>query len=104
MAQIFIINNDSTLLNCLYELFPGQSRTGVKAYLKDGRVIVNKKNISAFDYPVTRGDTIEILSKGASIGREMKLEAKDILARNGVRIIYEDEHLIVIDKNAGLPS
>ena len=104
MAQIFIINNDSTLLNCLYELFPGQSRTGVQAYLKDRRVIVTKKNISAFDYPVKKGDTIEILSKGASIGREMKLEAKDILARNGVRIIYEDEHLIVIDKNAGLPS
>ena len=63
MAQIFRINNDSTLLNCLYELFPGQSRTGVKEYLKDGRVIVNRQNISAFDHPVKKGDTIEILSR-----------------------------------------
>lgn len=104
MAQKFTVSHDSTLLNTLFELFAGQSRTGVKAYLKDERVAVNGENITAFDFPVKKGDRIEILSKGASIGREMKIGAKEMLQKNGVKIVYEDEHLIVIEKNAGLPS
>lgn len=104
MAQKFTVSHDSPLLNYLFEMFPEQSRTGVKAYLKDERVIVNGENRCAFDWPLTKGDTIEILSKGASIGREMKIGAEESLERDGVKIVYEDEHLIVIVKNAGLPT
>lgn len=104
MAQRFTVAGDSTLLNCLFELFPGQSHTGVKAYLKDGRVIVNGENRTAFDWPLKAGDTIEIISKGASIGRDMKLGATEILQKKGIEIIYEDEHILVIVKNAGLPT
>ena len=104
MAQRFTVSNDSSLLNCLFELFPQQSRTGVKAYLKDGRVLVNGENRTAFDWPLKAGDTIEILSKGASIGRDMKEDASSLLRREGISIVYEDAHLIVIDKNAGVPT
>ena len=104
MAQKFPVSHDSSLLNCLFELFPQQSRTGVKAYLKDGRVLVNGENTTAFDWPLKAGDTIEILSKGASIGRNMKDDATSLLQRAGISILYEDPHLIVIDKNAGVPT
>lgn len=104
MAQRFTVSNDSSLLNCLFELFPQQSRTGVKAYLKDGRVLVNGENRTAFDWPLKAGDTIEILSKGASIGRDMKEDASSLLRREGISIVYEDAHLLVIDKNAGVPT
>ena len=103
MAQRYTVSHDSSLLNCLFELFPQQSRTGVKAYLKDGRVLVNGENRTAFDWPLKAGDTIEILSKGASIGRDMKDDATSMLRREGISIIYEDARLIVIDKNAGVP-
>ena len=104
MAQRFTVSHDSSLLNCLFELFPQQSRTGVKAYLKDGRVLVNGENRTAFDWPLKAGDTVEILSKGASIGRDMKEDALTLLRREGISIVYEDAHLIVIDKNAGVPT
>ena len=103
MAQRFSVPHDSSLLNCLFELFPQQSRTGVKAYLKDGRVLVNGQNRTAFDWPLKAGDTIEIISKGASIGRDMKEDAESLLGREGISVVYEDAHLIVIDKNAGVP-
>lgn len=103
MAQRFFVPHDSSLLNCLFELFPQQSRTGVKAYLKDGRVLVNGQNRTAFDWPLKAGDTIEIISKGASIGRDMKEDAESLLGREGISVVYEDAHLIVIDKNAGVP-
>jgi Pseudouridylate synthases, 23S RNA-specific len=104
MAQRFTVSHDSSLLNCLFELFPQQSRTGVKAYLKDGRVLVNGENRTAFDWPLKAGDTVEILSKGASIGRDMKEDALTLLRREGISIVYEDAHLLVIDKNAGVPT
>jgi len=104
MAQRFTVSHDSSLLNCLFELFPQQSRTGVKAYLKDGRVLVNGQNRTAFDWPLKAGDTVEILSKGASIGRDMKEDASALLRREGISVVYEDAHIIVIDKNAGVPT
>ena len=88
MAQRFTVPRDSSLLECLFELFPQQSRTGVKAYLKDGRVIVNGVNRTAFDWLLKKGDTIEILSKGASIGRDMKEDADSLLRREGISIVF----------------
>lgn len=104
MAQKFKVSHDSPLLEYLFELFPEQSRTGVKAYLKDDRIIVNGENRTSFDWPLKAGDTLEVLTKGASIGRDMKIGAHETLQRQGITIVFEDEHLIVIDKNAGMPS
>ena len=104
MAQKYRITDDSPLLEYLFTLFPGQSRTGVKSYLKDSRVLVNGECRTAFDWPLRKGDTLEIMSKGASIGRDMKNDAVETLAKRGIRIVFEDEHLIVIDKNAGMPT
>ena len=104
MAQKYTVSHDSSLLEYLFELFPDQSRTGVKSYLKNARVSVNGETNTSFDCPLRKGDRIEIMSKGASIGRDMKTGAKEQLLKQGIRIVYEDEHLIVIDKNAGVPT
>lgn len=104
MAQRFKVSHDSALLNYLFEIFPGQSRTGVKAYLKDGRVLVNGENRTAFDWPLKAGDSLEVISKGASIGRDMKVDATESLQKKGIEIVFEDEHLIVVVKNAGMPT
>lgn len=104
MAQRFTVVHDSALLNYLFEIFPGQSRTGVKAYLKDERILVNGENRTAFDWPLRKGDTLEVISKGASIGRDMKIGATENLQKKGIEIVYEDEHIIVIVKNAGVPT
>ena len=104
MAQKFIVKQDSPLLEYLFTVFSGQSRTGIKAYLKDERILVNGENRTAFDWPLHKGDTLEVISKGVSIGREMKAGATELLQKQGIEIIYEDEHLIVIEKNAGVPT
>lgn len=104
MAQRFKVTHDSPLLEYLFGIFPDQSRTSVKAYLRDDRIVVNGENRTAFDWPLRTGDTLEVLSKGASIGRDMKIGAREALQRQGITIVFEDEHIIVIDKNAGVPS
>ena len=104
MAQKFTVSHDSSLLNYLFEMLPDQSRTSVKALLKDSRIAVNGQSRTAFDWPLSKGDRIEVISKGVSIGREMKEEATLDLSKHGVRILFEDAHILVIDKNAGVPT
>ena len=39
-GQKFTVSHDSPLLKYLYEIFPEQSKTGVKAYLTNGQVVL----------------------------------------------------------------
>lgn len=104
MAQRFTVKQDMSLLPFLYESYPGASRTGVKAYLTNGRVIVNGQKVTAHDWPLRPGDEVEVLPKGVAIADSMKSDAVDSLAKAGIDILYEDDHLIVVCKRAGLPT
>lgn len=104
MAQIHTAKQDASLLTFLFETYPESSRTQVKSYLTSGRVMVNGQKVTAFDWPLRAGDRVEIIPKGASIANEMKNEAVDGLAKKGINILYEDDHIIVVTKRAGLPT
>ena len=87
------VKNDSPLLEYLYYALAPRSRTGIKALLGHSRIAVNGKITTAFDYPLKAGDRIGILDHGP---------ARTVDSR--IRIIYEDNWLIVIDKKHGLPT
>ena len=101
-GQQFKVKHDSPLLKYLFELFPDQSKTGVKQMLSKGRVLVNDRQITAFDQPLFVGDTLLILKKGISIARESAATATNSLEAAGVKVIYEDERLLVVDKPSSL--
>lgn len=101
-GQQFKVKHDSPLLKYLFELFPDQSKTGVKQMLSKGRVLVNDSQVTAFDQPLFAGDTILILKKGISIARESAASAVDTLESAGVKVIYEDDRILVVDKPSGL--
>ena len=104
VGQRFTVRHDATLLKYLFEVFPDQSRTGVKNLLGKGQVVVNDRVVTAFDHPLTAGDRLLILPKGISMAREVKEEAAEKVDAAGVRIVYEDEWLLVVDKPSGLPT
>lgn len=96
MADIRLtVKHRAPLLAYLLEAFAGQSRTGVKSYLSAGRTEVNGKAVSAFDYCLEPGDIITIRQKGQAGKRTESLPG-------GIRIVYEDDDLIVADKPSGL--
>lgn len=72
---------------------PGSTRTRVREWIKTGRVTVDGT-------PVTRTDT------PVGSGQELRLEARACRQKSiqGIRIIYEDRYLVVVDKPAGLLS
>ena len=86
------MTHDGMLIDCLMEICRGESRTQVKSYLSNGRIMINDRNVTAFDHSLKKGDILVILDRGT----RLKKHSGDTETR--VRIIYEDEHLIVAEK------
>ena len=101
-GQNFQVSQDAFLLEYLFQLFPGQSRTGVKNMLSKGRILVNGESRTAFDLPLKKGDRITVLSKGISIARATRNDARSEVEKAGVQILFEDENYIVVDKPSGM--
>ena len=101
-GQNYQVSQDAFLLEYLFQLFPDQSRTGVKNMLSKGRILVNGESQTAFDLPLKKGDRITVLSKGISIARATRNDARSEVEKAGVQILFEDENYIVVDKPSGM--
>lgn len=88
----YTVDADCTLMDYLQRKCNGESRTRIKSYLTRGQVTVNGRNITAFDHQLHKGDTLVILQHGT----RFKKHSGEVDTR--VRIVYEDEHLIVAEK------
>ena len=101
-GQNFKVAHEGALLQYLFEIFPTQSKTGVKNLLSKGQVLVNGQGQTAFDWPLKAGDKITVLPKGISIARAVKSDAREEVLKAGVQILFEDDNYIVVDKPSGM--
>ena len=101
-GQKYKVAHEAALLQYLFEILPGQSRTGVKNLLSKGQVLVNGEGRTAFNHPLKAGDVITILPKGISIARSVREDARDTVTKAGVKILFEDQNYIVADKPSGM--
>jgi len=81
------------LLEFLMGQLPDTSRTRVKELLAHN-VYVNGRRTTQFDFPLQKGMTVSI----------EKSSGKDRLRPHDLDIVYEDHHLLVINKHEGLLS
>lgn len=84
------------LLPHLSETRPEVKKTKVRQWLKFGMVMVNGKSITQFDHPLKPGDVVTIQSERAA-------RTASALP-SSIKILFEDEHLMVIEKPEGLLS
>ena len=98
----FTVAHDGFLLEYLFEILPGQSRTSVKNMLSKGQILVNGTARTAFDQPLAKGDRLQILPKGVSIARAVRTDAREEVEKAGVKILFEDENYLVVDKPSGM--
>jgi len=101
-GQKFTVSEDSPLLPYLYQIFPSQSKTGVKNMLSKGQVLVNGTATTSFNHPLRAGDTLLVLPKAISMARESSANAREEVEKSGVKIVFEDNDYIVADKPSGL--
>lgn len=87
-----IASNESSLLDQLMLLSPGSSKTTLRSWIKEGRVTIDGE-------VANQGNTI--VSKGQKIALGTKAPPR---IGGGIRLIYEDRHLVAIDKPNGLLS
>jgi 23S rRNA pseudouridine1911/1915/1917 synthase len=79
----------------LQRLLPDQSRTRLQAWIKDGLVTIDEK-IPTAKFKVWGGERVQIVPQASPQTNAFK--AEDI----ALNIIYEDDHLLVINKPAGM--
>lgn len=90
----YSVDVDCTLLAWLMENVKGESKSKIKATLRNRGVKVNGKCVSQFDYPVKVG--MDIAVSTSKKGETFK--------NRYVSIVYEDRFLIVVEKNVGILS
>lgn len=86
--------SEKRLDQAVADLLPEHSRARIQGWIKDGQLRVNGKVCKPRD-KVRLADSIEI---DALVTGEVRWEAQEIQ----LDVLYEDEHLLVINKPAGL--
>lgn len=84
-------SKDTYLLQRLKQLFPESSNNTLRGWIDKGRVMVDGKQASNAKQLVHEGQEVVLGAKCKFLPKELK-------------IVYEDEDLVVIDKPAGLLS
>ena len=88
------VHEDDTLLNYLLNNLK-ESRSKIKATLQGRGIKVNGKEVTQFDIPLTKGTKIDVSKTKRN---------NDKLKSRYVKIVYEDQYLVVIEKNIGILS
>jgi 23S rRNA pseudouridine1911/1915/1917 synthase len=88
------VNKSFTLIKFLIEQYPDSPRTRIKKLLQSGTIRINNKPVTLHSYPLKPGDIVEISLHGGKSAR----------AGLPFTVLYEDQHVIVIDKPAGKPT
>lgn len=87
------VTQNSVLMKFLLENVKGKNRDNFKTLLNDGQVFVDGEVITWYNQPLALGQKVRITWEKAIRTHYP-----------GIRIIFEDEHLIVIEKDAGILS
>lgn len=92
--MILEVKEDIPLMKFLLLNLKNKSRDNIKSLLRNKHIWINNQAVSQFDHPLTPGQQVLIKRKG-SPGKEIERK---------LHIVFEDDHIIVIDKSAGLLS
>lgn len=90
----FNVTSETTLLPFLIETLKDKNRTEIKALLKYRHIAMKDKPVTQFDTPLMPGDTVQV-----NFGRSYFK-----FSNPQVRILYEDQWMVVIEKASGLLS
>lgn len=88
------VTRQGALLEFLYESLAGQSRNSVKSLLEQRRIMTGGGIVTRFDHLLSPGDDVIILKKSSA--------AETPLRR--MTLLYEDDAIMVIEKECGLLS
>lgn len=80
------------LMSFLIENLPQQSRNNIKSLLARGQVSIDGKIVRQYNHRLEPGQEV-VVDRSPNWGREVG---------GGLKVLFEDQHLLVVDKPAGL--
>ena len=96
MPATHTVERPATLLAFLSACRPEVKRTRIRQWLKYGSIQVNGQSVTRSDHPLQTGDLVSIRPRAKVTGAGP--------SPPGVRVVFEDGSLMVIEKPAGLLS
>lgn len=90
----FMVKEKDELLPFLLEALVNKGRNSVKSILTRGQVIVDGQSITKHDFPLKPGQQVTINWVAPPTSKDLK----------GIKILFEDDDLIVIEKDSGVLS
>ena len=91
--QTLRVANNSELLAFLIEQKVRKSRSAIKLLLTHKQIKINNKVISSHNYQLVSGDVVTI---------HKTTKSQEYKQLRGLKIIYEDNDLVIINKESGL--
>lgn len=91
---IFQVKEENELMKFLIENLPGKNRNNIKSLLTNDQIEVDGKVVNQFNFRLMPGNQVKIKWERSPVTKSFR----------GFSIVFEDEHLIVIDKHAGILS
>ena len=88
------VTHAQPLLTFLLENVKG-SRSKIKATLKGGGIRVDRKTVTQFDFPLEPGMVVMVSRTKRN---------QEILKSRYIKIVFEDEYLVVLEKKVGILS
>ena len=89
------VEREQPLLEFLLEKVKGQSKSKIKATLQGHGVLVGKTCVTKFDYMLKPGMCVAVSNTKRNL---------NILRSRYVKIVYEDQYIVVVDKAVGILS
>ena len=89
----FKVKEQNELMKFLIENLPNKNRNNIKSLLKNKQVLVDGAAIAQFNHPLNPGQEVMIT--------ESRFSDKDM---KGIKVVYEDEYLIAVEKASGILS
>jgi 23S rRNA pseudouridine1911/1915/1917 synthase len=94
LTKDFYVENPAKLLDFLLIAFKEKSRNKIKSYLAHRQISVNGKSVTAFDFLLKQADNVRF----SSVGEEKQNP------NHRCSIVYEDEHILIVNKKHGTLS
>ncbi|MBD5314436.1 MAG: RluA family pseudouridine synthase [Bacteroides sp.] len=97
VIETYTVGNEkeeTPLLEFLIQAMPERKRTAIKNLLSHNQIAVNGLPVTQFDTPLKPGDEVK-----ANLTREFR-----VFYNRRLRLVYEDDDIIVVNKGYGLLS
>lgn len=96
MPKPLTVKAPAELLAYLFEQWPELKKKQIRTWLKFQAITVNDRPVSQFDHPLAPGDVVAVRTDRFAV-------PKTVLS-SGMKVLFEDATLIVIDKPENLLS